>query len=591
MPHPGFADATSDRCLACRRADLLDLPVADRTRERCLGQRVRATGPAAQPVVIRLDELVHRPRAPRAPHPRSVWTWRRWHGSCTTTRSTGRSHVRQAALRDPLREVTDPPRERAGILGAEQRGRSPSSRHRSPRCRRRPARSPGIDAIDALGEPAAPPRPAPRACAAHRSTHRPRPGVATEAPAAVMTVTRRRCTSRCQASITQPVNRYALASLAGDGRETPRSDRAREAGQPEPPRTRCRRCASNRQPRQGERAAGDAAARPDSRATRRTARSPAAPSRGGVSWSCGPSPLHQVAERHRRRARGLACPALDARIHRAGELGRPRVRPRAARRASPRGGRGAMRSRGRSRGRSGSAAGTARTRRRPPARPRRAASGVRWSSLTTRPTSERHQRESPRRELARPDRTRRVIRCHERCVRQRAAEPVEPGGHRPRAAAIRRARVATARAPASVVLVVRRDVHRADATLRDPPCATVARGHVRPPRPRPADRDAPAVRAFGQLRRRTVVEPRGAAPAASTSPAITLEEDRCGRPRPRAASTGGRAEPNVVGRGRGARAPRVLRSRPAPERHAARARRACRARRRAAAAGRTPSRS
>ena len=83
--------------------------------------------------------------------------------------------------------------------------------------------------------------------------------------------------------------------------------------------------------------------------------------------------LHEIAERHRRRARGLAAPALHALLHRVAELvvdGRPAELDRPHRGDAAR---AATRSRGRSPGTSGSAAGRARRRRRRPARRRRSA--------------------------------------------------------------------------------------------------------------------------------------------------------------------------------------------------------------------------
>ena len=119
IAHPGFADATTNGPSPGRGADRRDLPVAHRTRERRLGDAVRAAGAAAEAVVVELDELVAvaQHRADRALGVLHVAEVAR---ILDDDGRPGRPQRREVLFREPLGEVADPRRERAGGVGAEQ---------------------------------------------------------------------------------------------------------------------------------------------------------------------------------------------------------------------------------------------------------------------------------------------------------------------------------------------------------------------------------------------------------------------------------------------------------------------------------------
>ena len=130
-----------------------------------------------------------------------------------------------------------------------------------------------------------------------------------------MTVSAARWTSRCHASMTHPVNRYASGCAAPVRRV--RNDRSESFGNPNRRGTRRRRCAEPERPREREqqpvtRQHHDVA-QPLGDATQR------APRRGGRVRERLARALHEVAERHARRAGDLAAAALHAGLHRAPE--------------------------------------------------------------------------------------------------------------------------------------------------------------------------------------------------------------------------------------------------------------------------------
>ena len=139
---PGLADTTTGSSVPAGGAQRVDLAVADAPGEVGLRHRVRAAGAAAQAVVVGLEQLVRvRPGRSRTA-PCACCTWRRWHGSCTTTRVPVGRRSSRGCEREPLGEVADPRAERTRRRSCRAGRRSPSSPRRSPRCRRRRARRP-----------------------------------------------------------------------------------------------------------------------------------------------------------------------------------------------------------------------------------------------------------------------------------------------------------------------------------------------------------------------------------------------------------------------------------------------------------------
>ena len=74
--------------------------------------------------------------------PCACCTWRRWHGSCTTTVAPVSRSGERGLLRHPLREVAHPRRERVRVGCAEQPAVVLHRRAAARRCRRRRVRRP-----------------------------------------------------------------------------------------------------------------------------------------------------------------------------------------------------------------------------------------------------------------------------------------------------------------------------------------------------------------------------------------------------------------------------------------------------------------
>ncbi len=153
----------------------------------------------------------------------------------------------------------------------------------------------------------------------------PRPGGRRARPVARITRSAARCTSRCHASITQPGNRYASwdrRPRVGVGDERGAQRCGREPREAEP--LRARDGAAARRASTHVSAMSTRVVRQHDAGTRTTRRCGATSCRArscgaGCSTSGGVGALHEVTERHRRRARGLAAAALDARLDRVAE--------------------------------------------------------------------------------------------------------------------------------------------------------------------------------------------------------------------------------------------------------------------------------
>ena len=388
------------------------------------------------------------------------------------------------------------------------------------------------------------------------------------APVARMTRAVDRWVSRSHASITQPVKQPRVGCAADRDVERPARANGPTAAAARSARGRDAAAApTQRDPRAREQQPVAREARRGSRATPRSRRTS---DRGGGQR--GARVLHEVAELHAGRARGLAAAARHALVHRGAErvVDRRVAAPRP--RASPRCGRAATRSRARSRGTSGSAAGTARTRR------------TRSSSSASRPQRPGHARHrGHQRQPARVAASRRVERvldaAHQR-RRSGAGTPkpsssVAPPASRSSQPPCACATGARARERAGVV---GRDVHRADAELRAPAhVGRRARARTRATRAG-RDRDAAAVRARPGSAGAASTRRRGRAPARRRRPRRLRAAPSRAR-RPTAAPTAGRrASASEPVNQRATRRPR-----PAAQRHLQRARRACRTSRRTGA--------
>ena len=165
-------------------------------------------------------------------------TWRRWHGSCTITgpRAGGRRQ-RVGVLGEPLVDVLDPRRLKRRPRRSRAGGRSPSSGRRSRRSRRRSPRRRHRRHHTRASRRACVVSPACTWRAPQQSA--PTPGSVTPTPDARQHGDGGACTSRCQASITHPVNSQTSVPVArsGGGARAGGADRAAGArGGPAVPR-------------------------------------------------------------------------------------------------------------------------------------------------------------------------------------------------------------------------------------------------------------------------------------------------------------------------------------------------------------------
>ena len=190
---------------------------------------------------------------------------------------------------EPLREVAHPRRERARLGRAEQAA-VVLHRRAAARAVDDDRRVAGHRRDHAPRESARLRRHGPRARAARRSSRRRGPASTGARAGARMTVSAARCTSRCHASMTHPVNRYASASRRRRASGV-RSDGSESCGSPNRRGTRRRRCASQQQPREREQqpvARQHARRTPSHSATRRSGPASARSLRARAPRACLP---------------------------------------------------------------------------------------------------------------------------------------------------------------------------------------------------------------------------------------------------------------------------------------------------------------
>ena len=177
--------------------------------------------------------------------PCAFCTCRRWHGSCTTTVASGVAHG-QRTVCEATHSEKSRTRGREGVrLGCAEQTAVVLHRRAASGAVDDDGRVAGHRRDHAPGEPAGVAARDRRGCAARRSSRRRVRAGRDARPVARITVSAARCTSRCHASITQPVKSVRVGMRGvGDQRCAQRSQR--DLGSPNRRGTSRRRCAASR---------------------------------------------------------------------------------------------------------------------------------------------------------------------------------------------------------------------------------------------------------------------------------------------------------------------------------------------------------